>query len=89
MKLHFKELTEMIDLSVVQAQNNEEDVKAVVKMAIQYQCNAVFTLPSHTPFLRQLLANERKVAIGGVVGFPSGGVTMRTKIAETKELIGM
>lgn len=79
----------MMDLSVVQAQNNEEDVKAVVKMAIQYQCNAVFTLPSHTPFLRQLLANERKVAIGGVVGFPSGGVTMRTKIAETKELVGL
>jgi len=87
MKLTFKELTKMMDLSVVQAHHNEEDVQNVAKMAIEYQCNAVFTLPSHTPFLRLLIADESNVLIGGVVGFPSGGVTIKTKITEAKELV--
>ena len=88
MKLNFVELTQMMDLSVVQAQHSEEDVRQVVEMAIRYQCKAVFTLPCQTPLLRQLIGDE-KVVIGGVVGFPSGGATMNTKIGEAKELIDL
>lgn len=79
----------MMDLSVVQAHHNEEDVQNVAKMAIEYQCNAVFTLPCHTPFLRKLIADEGNVLIGSVVGFPSGGATMNIKIAEARELVDL
>lgn len=88
MKLNTVELAQMIDLSVVQAQHNEEDVRQVVELAIRYQCKAVFTLPCQTHLLSQLIGDE-KVVIGGVVGFPSGGATMNTKTGEAKELIDL
>jgi deoxyribose-phosphate aldolase len=88
MKLNFVELTQMMDLSVVRAQHSKEDVRQVVELAIRYRCKAVFTLPCQTPFLKQLVGDEN-VVIGGVVGFPSGGATMNTKIGEAKELIDL
>ena len=88
MKLNFAELTQMMDLSVVRAQHSEEDVRQAVEMAIRYQCKAVFTLPCQTTLLRQLIG-DAKIVIGAVVGFPSGGATMNTKIGEAKELIDL
>ena len=88
MELNIVELAQMMDLSVVQAQHTDEDVRQVAKMAIRYQCKAVFTLPCQTHLLRQLIGDE-KVVIGGVVGFPSGGATMNTKIDEARELIDL
>lgn len=88
MELSIVELAQMMDLSVVQAQHTDEDVRQVAELAIRYQCKAVFTLPCQTPLLRKLIGDE-KVVIGGVVGFPSGGVTTKTKIGEARELIDL
>ena len=88
MELNIVELAQMMDLSVVQAQHTEEDVRQVAELAIRYQCKAVFTLPCQTHLLSRLLSDE-KVIIGGVVGFPSGGSTMNTKSCEAKELIDL
>jgi deoxyribose-phosphate aldolase len=79
----------MMDLSAVQAQNTEDDVKAVVNLAILYQCIAVFSLPSLTPLAAQLLKDETGINLGGVIGFPSGGVSTTIKVAEAEELIKM
>jgi len=86
MELNIVELTQMMDLSVVQAQHTEEDVRQVAELAIRYQCKAVFTLPCQTHLLSRLIG-DKKVVIGGVVGFPSGSTTMNTKTYEAKELI--
>jgi deoxyribose-phosphate aldolase len=88
MELSIVELAQMMDLSVVQAQHTDEDVRQVAELAIRYQCKAVFTLPCQTHLLRQLIGDE-KVVIGGVVGFPSGGATMNMKIGEARELIDL
>lgn len=88
MELSIVELAQMMDLSAVQAQHTEEDVRQVAAIAIRYQCKAVFTLPSQTHFLGQLIGVE-KVVVGGVVGFPSGGTTMNTKRREARELIDL
>ena len=88
MELNIVDLAQMMDLSVVQAQHTEEEVRQVAELAIRYQCKAVFTLPCQTRLLSQLLGDE-KVVIGGVVGFPSGGATINTKTCEAKELIDL
>jgi len=79
----------MMDLSAVQAQNTEDDVKALVTLAKVHQCIAVFTLPSLTPLAAQLLKDEAGINLGGVIGFPSGGVSTTIKVAEAEELIKM
>ena len=81
MKLTFAELAKMMDLSVVQAQHCEKDVRLVAEMAMCHACNAVFTLPCHTALLRRLIGDS-EVAMGGVVGFPSGGATTEMKMVE-------
>jgi len=86
MKLTFAELAKMMDLSVVQAQHCEKDVRLVAEMAMCHACNAVFTLPCHTALLRRLIGDS-EVAMGGVVGFPSGGATTEMKMVEAGELI--
>ncbi len=87
--MHRREIARMMDLSAVQAQNTEDDVKALVNLAKVHQCIAVFTLPSLTPLAAQLLKDETGINLGGVIGFPSGGVSTTIKVAEAEELIKM
>ncbi len=87
--MHRREIAKMMDLSAVQAQNTEDDVKALVNLAKIHQCIAVFCLPSLTPLAAQLLKDEAEINLGGVIGFPSGGVSTTIKVAEAEELIKM
>lgn len=89
MKMKLTELVRMMDLSAVRADSDETEVRAMAEWARKYQCVAVFALPALTPLLCELLAGEQAVAVGGVVGFPSGGVTTATKAREAAELLGM
>jgi deoxyribose-phosphate aldolase len=77
----------MIDLSAVQAENTEEDVRILAEYAKRYQVIAVFTLPSFTPLMVELVADESDIAVGGVVGFPSGGESTTLKEAQAKESV--
>jgi deoxyribose-phosphate aldolase len=79
----------MIDVSAVKPEDAETEVRNMTATAIDYGCAAVFALPAWTPLIVQILSGNRDVAVGGAVGFPSGGQTSRTKIAETKELVEM
>ena len=89
MKMTLTELVRMMDLSAVRAESDEAEVRAMAEWARKYQCVAVFALPALSPLLCELLAGEPAVAVGGVVGFPSGGVTTATKTREAEELLGM
>jgi deoxyribose-phosphate aldolase len=80
-------ISAMMDLSAVQAQNTEDDVRAVVELAKEYRCIAVFTLPGLTALAAGLLKDHPGINLGGVVGFPSGGSTTPGKTAEAGELI--
>jgi deoxyribose-phosphate aldolase len=77
----------MIDLSAVQAENSEADVRLVAEHAKKYQVIAVFALPSFTPLLGELVAGEPAIALGGVIGFPSGGETTALKAAQAREMV--
>ncbi len=85
------EIAQMIDLSAVRANDDETSIRALVAAACKYHCYLVTILPSQTLLVKTLLQKEvpdgPRIAIGGNVGFPSGGQTTRIKAAETRELV--
>lgn len=89
MELTCDALARMLDLSVVRADCTDAKVRALADAAKRYHCIIATTLPSHTPLLVDLLADAPDTGVGGNVGFPSGGETRATKVAQAKELVGM
>ena len=85
-RLSVPELARMIDLSAVTAAHNEADVRRLAQLAREKQCVAAFALPGLTPLLGELLEGEPAIALGGVVGFPSGGTLTAHKAIEAREL---
>jgi deoxyribose-phosphate aldolase len=89
MQLTFQDLVSMVDLTAVRAEDDEAGVRALAKAAKEHRPICVCALPGHTSLLRDLLADEPDIHIVGAVGFPSGGNTTATKIAEARELLRM
>ncbi len=86
------QITQMIDLSAVRPESDDEGVRVVVEAANRYACGLVSVLPAQTALARRLL-DELEVGsalrLGGNVGFPSGGQTTPIKAAETRELVAL
>jgi len=89
MSLTPNEIARMIDLSCVQANSTEDEIRQVAEAAKKYNCICVFALPAHTPLMIDLVKDRDDILVGGVVGFPDGGATTAGKIAEAKELVAM
>jgi deoxyribose-phosphate aldolase len=83
------DIAQMIDVSAVQADSTDDQVRELVACATKYHCHLVTALPSQTPLARSLLSEPGCPKLGGNVGFPSGGQTTRIKVAETLELVEM
>ena len=80
------EMCRMIDVSAVRTEDSEQQVRSMAATAVKHRCAAVFALPAWTPLVIELLRGATAVAVGGAIGFPSGGQTTRTKAFETREL---
>lgn len=89
MKLTSYDIARMIELSAVQARDDEDRIRSLAEKARRYRCIIATTLPGFTPNLKELLEDVPDVGVGGNVGFPSGGVSRSIKVAEAKELIRM
>ncbi len=87
MKLTSYDIARMIELSAVQAAHTQEEIQSLVAQARQHRCVVVYPLPSWVTQVRTLLDDDPDIIIGGAVGFPSGGVTTTTKVAEAIELV--
>lgn len=81
------ELAKMIDISAVKAGSNLSDVQAIVQAAKEHQFIAIFPLPSLTDRARELLGDRNDIILGGVVGFPSGSSTTKSKVFEAEEML--
>jgi deoxyribose-phosphate aldolase len=88
MSFTVQEIASMVDLTAVRAETDEAEVRALADAAKRYRPTCVCALPSFTPLMRNLLAEETDVRVVGAVGFPSGGNTTTIKIAEARELLG-
>jgi deoxyribose-phosphate aldolase len=89
MSFTVQEIVSMVDLTAVRADTDEAEVRALADAAKRYRPIGVCVLPSFTPLMRDLLADEPDIKVVGAVGFPSGGNTTTIKIAESRELLGM
>jgi deoxyribose-phosphate aldolase len=87
MELSPNDIARMIDISAVQAQHGEAEVRELVHYAKKHNFIAVHALPCWTKFLSELLHDREDILVGGPIGFPSGGHKTETKILEAKQLI--
>jgi deoxyribose-phosphate aldolase len=87
MRLTGPEIVRMVDLSAVRANDNEDTIRELVRVGLQYQVCLVTTLPLYTALAKVLLGNTRTVGLSGNVGFPDGGHSTSIKVAETRELL--
>lgn len=84
-----REIAGMIDISAVKADSSIGELCAAAELARKHNCICVIGMPAHTPLLVDLLVDRSDILVGGAAGFPSGGQTTNTKVAETRELIAM
>jgi deoxyribose-phosphate aldolase len=87
MELTLKDIARMLDISAVQADSTESDVRNMATLARKYDCAACFAMPAYTGFLVELLSDSPQIGVGGVIGFPSGANTTQSKIFEASELL--
>jgi len=81
------ELARHIEHSVLAPQATEDDVADGVRVALRWKVRALVVKPAYVAGAARALAGSgvRTVA---VIGFPHGGETTETKVAETREAIG-
>ncbi len=87
MDLTVNDIARMLDLSAVQADSTEADVRDMAALAKQYNCVACFAMPAYTGLLAELLSDAPQVAVAGVVGFPSGANTTHSKVRQACEML--
>ncbi|MDR2644073.1 MAG: deoxyribose-phosphate aldolase [Planctomycetaceae bacterium] len=88
MKTDVKTIASMLDVSAVQANSTQKEVREYAELAVKYDCKAVFVLPSFITLLQQY-RNELngKFLIGAPVAFPAGGATTEVKVLEAKSYL--
>lgn len=77
-------IVRLIDHAVLQPTQSEADVRAACEMAVRLGIASVCVKPSHVPLAVAMLAGSPVLA-STVIGFPHGGTTTATKVAETAE----
>ena len=77
----------MVDISAVRAQSTKSEVDEIISAAKQYNFVCVFGLNSFAPYIAEQLKDYPEIAVGGVVGFPSGGETTAAKCFQAEEML--
>jgi deoxyribose-phosphate aldolase len=85
-RMNAAELARYLEHSVLAPQSTEDDVAEGARVALRWQVRSLVVKPAFVPVAARALAGSgvRTVA---VVGFPHGGETAETKVAETREAI--
>ncbi len=84
--LEARALARTVDISCVRATHTEQDVRRLAAEATRWEFINAHVLPSWVPLLRELLEGTRTL-VGSPVGFPSGGASTASKVAEARHLL--
>ena len=82
-----REVAQMIDISAVRTQHGKKDIEEIVKYAKEYSFINVHVLPNWISTLAPMIKDVPDVYVGAPCGFPSGGHTTETKLAEARQMI--
>ncbi len=77
-----KSVVKMIDHSVLQPTQTDDDVRAACALCAEVGVASICVKPSHVPLAVELLRGI-SIAVSTTVGFPHGGNATETKVAET------
>lgn len=80
------ELARHIEHAVLAPQATERDVEEAARLALRWNVRALVVKPCHVPVAARALA-DTGVKVVTVVGFPHGGQTIETKVAETRQAV--
>ncbi len=80
------ELARRIEHSVLAPQATERDVEEAAHVAVRWNVRALVVKPTHVSLAARLLA-DTGVKVVAVVGFPHGGQTTETKVAEIRQAL--
>ncbi len=80
------ELARHIEHSVLAPQATERDVEEGARVAARWHVRSLVVEPAHVSLAARLLA-DTGVKVVAVVGFPHGGQTTETKVAETRQAV--
>ena len=89
MNLTPSEIAQIIELSAVKAEDDDNYLRQMVEYAKTYHCLEVIPLPSRLPFVKDLLGGYPGIMLGGAVGFPSGGNSPAIKVLEAREQVSL
>jgi deoxyribose-phosphate aldolase len=76
-------LVKLIDHAVLHPTQTEDDLRVACELCAELGTASVCVKPSYVPLAAQLLAGSN-VLTSTVIGFPHGGATTATKVAEAK-----
>jgi len=80
------ELARRIEHAVLAPEATKRDVEEAARVALRWNVRALVVKPCHIPVAVRALADSG-VKVVSVVGFPHGGQTPETKVAETRQAV--
>ena len=80
------EIARMIDHAVLHPTATSADARRETLIAAEYQVAAICVKPGHVALAADLLTDSQ-TAVSTVIGFPHGGTTTATKLAESENAI--
>ena len=84
MQLDVAKLARMVDVSVVRANVDYEELKELAEFARRYKCIGAHPMTCYVRELSEMLRDVPEVLVGGVVGFPFGSQPTEVKVYETR-----
>ena len=81
-----KELASMIDISAVRAESTWNEIEDILNAAQRYPFICIFSMPSMIDRILPYMPQIPETKLGGIVGFPSGGETLESKLFEAKQM---
>ncbi|MCD6450368.1 MAG: deoxyribose-phosphate aldolase [Thermotogaceae bacterium] len=88
MKIIRRELSKMIDISVLKPEASIKEIEEMCRAAKRYNFKVVYALPWYIPIIRSLLKGT-EVEIGAPIAFPFGGVPTEVKVYETTKYLDL
>lgn len=81
-----QEIASVIDISAVRAESTWAEIRHILEAAQKYPFICLFAMPGMIDRIRPHLSEIPGVKLGGIVGFPSGGETLETKLFEARQM---
>lgn len=81
-----KEIASMIDISAVRAESTWNEIEDILNAAKKYPFICIFSMPSMIDRILPYMNEIPETKLGGIVGFPSGGETLETKLFQARQM---